>query len=382
MLKFGETGSFKFEAISMSKKSATAKTEAEVLTDLPVWDLSALYSGMDDPKIAGDLKWVVDAAIAFAARWKGNLSTAAKAKNDDGLGAAIKSFEAIDERAGRLGSYAGLNYYSNTADTAAAKFFADVQGTLTDMSSHLVFFSLELNAIAEEDLGAAFNNDKLLAHYKPWVEDLRMEKPYQLEERVEQVFQEKSMTGASAWNRLFDETMAAMTFDVGNEKLSLEATLNLMQSADGTVRENGAKALIAKFKDNTRLFSLITNTLAKDKEISDRWRGFKDVADGRHLSNRVEGPVVDALVAAVKDAYPRTAHRYYKLKAKWLGMEQLAGMRRAKPYWRRTAISRPKWRRLPNVSLMKTGLMRPIALERRRALLPTRLSLLPTLMCF
>lgn len=302
------------------KSGATKPVE---LTNLPNWDLSALYRGMDDPKIAEDLRWVVDAAVAFAAEWKGKLESAAGLKDKAGLGAAIAAFETIDERAGRLGSFAGLNYYGNTEDTTAAKFFADVQSTLTDMSSHLVFFSLELNAIGNEQLQAAFKTDALLAHYRPWVEDLRMEKPYQLEERVEQVFQEKSMTGASAWNRLFDETMAAMRFNIEGQNLSLEQALNFMQNPDPAMRESGAKALSAKFKENTRLFALITNTLAKDKEISDRWRGFKDVADGRHLANRVEGEVVDALVAAVKDAYPRTAHRYYKLKAKWLGMDQL-----------------------------------------------------------
>jgi oligoendopeptidase F len=322
MLKVAQTGSFKFEAITMPA-SKTKKSETESLGNLPAWDLSALYSGMQDARIADDLNWVVDAAAAFAARWKGNLDAAAKATGNEGLGAAIQAFETIDERAGRLGSYAGLNYYANTSDTAAAKFFADVQGTLTDMSSHLVFFGLEMNAIGDEALRHAFKADAVLARYKPWVDDLRMEKPYQLEERVEQVFQEKSITGASAWNRLFDETMAAMRFDVNDESLSLEPTLNLMQNADPAIREKGAKALTAKFSENTKLFSLITNTLAKDKEISDRWRGFKDVADGRHLANRVEGAVVDALVAAVQDAYPRTAHRYYKLKAKWLGMEQL-----------------------------------------------------------
>jgi oligoendopeptidase F len=331
MLKVETTRSFKFEPIHMPSSPTTlqmTQKEADLLSNLPNWDLSALYNGMDDPRISEDLQWVVDAAAAFAAHWKGNLGSASKASGSDGLGAAIAAFETIDERAGRLGSFAGLNYYGNTADTAAAKFFSDVQGTLTDMSSHLVFFGLEMNAISDDDLQAAFKTDAVFARYRPWVEDLRMEKPYQLEERVEQVFQEKSITGTSAWNRLFDETMAAMRFDVAgidgkSESLSLEPTLNLLQNADGAIREQGAKALTAKFSENTRLFALITNTLAKDKEISDRWRGFKDVADGRHLANRVEGPVVDALVAAVKDAYPRTAHRYYKLKAKWLGMEQL-----------------------------------------------------------
>ncbi|MGL4404514.1 MAG: M3 family oligoendopeptidase, partial [Notoacmeibacter sp.] len=305
-----------------------ASEKSAILDNLPVWDLSALYGAIDDPKVADDLKWVVEAAAAFAQRWKGKLGAAAVATGQQGLGAAIQEFELIDERAGRLGSYAGLNYYGNTADPAAAKFFADVQATLTEMSSILVFFGLELNAIDDQTLGSAFNADTVLAHYKPWVQDLRMEKPYQLEERVEQVFQEKSMTGASAWNRLFDETMADMRFDVVDvngktESLSLEPALNLMQNADPKIREQGAKALINKFSSQTKLFALITNTLAKDKEIGDRWRGFKDVADGRHLANRVEGAVVDALVDAVQDAYPRTAHRYYKLKAKWLGMEQL-----------------------------------------------------------
>jgi oligoendopeptidase F len=306
-----------------SATSLAGKSDTAAPGNLPVWDLSALYGGIDDPEITGDLKWVSDAAAAFVARWKGKLGAAAKATGDDGLGAAIKAFEEIDERAGRLGSFAGLNYYANTDDPAAAKFLADVQAHLTAMSSDLVFFALEINAIEDDALQAAFRADVLLARYKPWVDDLRMEKPYQLEERVEQVFQEKSMTGAAAWNRLFDETMAAMRFEVDGESLPLEPALNLMQNADAAIREKGAKALAAKFGENTRLFSLITNTLAKDKEIADRWRGFKDVADGRHLANRVEREVVDAMVAAVQNAYPRTAHRYYKLKAKWLGMEQL-----------------------------------------------------------
>jgi oligoendopeptidase F len=297
---------------------------------LPVWDLGALYAGMDDPAVKTDLEIVAADAKTFAARWKGRLAEAAGVSGDDGLGAAISAYEAIDERAGRLGSFAGLAYYANTIDPAAAKFYADVQDALTAMSAGLVFFTLELNDIGDEALAEAFARDAVLARYRPWVEDLRKEKPHQLEERVEQVFHEKSVTGAGAWNRLFDETLAALTFDVDGQALPLEVTINLLQHPDPAMREKGATAISSRLAGNARLFTLIINTLAKDAEISSRWRGFADVADARHLANRVEGEVVDAMVAAVRDAHPRITHRYYKLKAKWLGMEQLN-------YWDRSA---------------------------------------------
>ena len=152
--------------------------------------------------------------------------------------------------------------------------------------------------------------DPALGHYRPWIEDVRKEKPYQLEDRVEQLFHEKSVTGRGAWNRLFDETMTSLRFTVDGEDLAIEPMLNLLQEPQEAMRRAAAEALAATFKANTRLFTHITNTLAKDKEISDRWRGFRDVAEARHLSNRVEPDVVDALVAAVRDAYPRLSHRY------------------------------------------------------------------------
>jgi oligoendopeptidase F len=304
--------------------------EAAALGDLPVWDLGALYAGMDDPAVKADLDRVAAMAAAFADRWKGRLAEAAGSTGNDGLGAAIRAYEEIDELAGRLGSFAGLTYYADTVDPAASKFFADVQDSLSAMSTGLVFFSLELNAIDDAALAGAMARDAALARYRPWVEDLRKEKPHQLEERVEQVFHEKSITGAGAWNRLFDETLAAMTFDVDGNKLPLEATVNLLQHSDGVVRAKAAKAISLRLGEDARLFTLITNTLAKDGEISARWRKFDDVADGRHLANRVEREVVEAMVSAVRDAYPRIAHRYYALKARWLGMEQLN-------YWDRNA---------------------------------------------
>src|SRR4029077_12714861 len=191
-----------------------------------------------------------------------------------------------------------------------------MQERITAASSHLLFFVLELNRIDDKLLEAAMA-DPALGHYRPWIEDIRREKPYQLEDRVEQLFHEKSVTAYGAWNRLFDETISGLRFSVGGEKLPIEQTLTLLQDSDETVRKHAAQALAKTFAANLRVFTLITNTLAKDKEISDRWRGFPDVASSRHLANRVEPEVVDALVATVRAAYPRLSHRYYALKAKW-----------------------------------------------------------------
>ena len=223
---------------------------------------------------------------------------------------------------GRIVSFAGLIHAGDTSDPIRSKFYGDVQEKITAASSHLLFFTLELNRIDDDAMKAALA-DAELAHYAPWIDDVRAEKPYQLEDRVELLFHEKSVTGHGAWNRLFDETMASLRFDVEGEELAIEPTLNLLQDRVESVRKSAAEALAATFKKNIRLFTQITNTLAKDKEISDRWRGFKDVAAARHLSNRVEPEVVDALVAAVHEAYPRLSHRYYKLKAKWFGREFL-----------------------------------------------------------
>jgi oligoendopeptidase F len=204
---------------------------------------------------------------------------------------------------GRIVSYAGLVYAGDTSDPARSKLYGDIQERMTDASTHLLFFGLELNQVDDTLIENALAADPLFAHYRPWVVDLRKEKPFQLEDRVEQLFHEKSITGRGAWNRLFDETMSALRFDVEGERLTLEPTLNKLQDAEPETRRKAADALATTFRENLRTFTLITNTLAKDLDISNRWRGYVDIADFRHLSNRVEREVVDALTAAVQDAY-------------------------------------------------------------------------------
>jgi len=297
---------------------------------LPEWNLDDLYRGLDDPAIKRDLDRADAECAAFEEAYKGKLAgLAAAADGGAALAVAVRRYEAIDDAMGRLSSFAGLVHAGNTLDPARTKFYGDVQERLTAASIHLLFFTLELNRIDDAVLDRAMA-DPALGHYRPWLEDVRRYRPYQLEDRVEQLFHEKSVTAYSAWNRHFDATIANLRFKVAGKSLVIEPVLNLLQDRSGAKRKAAAQALAHTFKDNVQQFALITNTLAKDKEISDRWRGFADIADARHLENRVEREVVDALVAAVHAAYPRLSHRYYRLKAQWFGKKRL-------PHWDRNA---------------------------------------------
>jgi oligoendopeptidase F len=308
---------------------AAAKT-AEALGPMPEWNLADLYPSPTAPEIARDLEKAAAEAQRLKDAYHGKLG--AVAADGGALATAIEEFERFVELTGRLGSFAGLHYAGNQADPERAKFYGDIAEKLTAISTDIIFFELELNQIDDATLEAALKNERL-ARYKPWIANVRKEKPYQLEEKLERLFHEKGQTSSGAFNRLFNETLAALRFPVAGEgePLALEMTLNLLSDPDEKKRQAGAEALAKVFKDNVRLFTLITNTLAKDKEISDRWRGFKDVADARHLANQVEPEVVDALVSSVRAAYPRLSHRYYAMKAKWLGKEKLAHWDRNAP---------------------------------------------------
>jgi len=312
-----------------ARSSGKSETSPE-LGALPEWNLTDLYRSIDAPEFKRDLERAETECVAFEKAYKGRLEELAAGKHPgQSLVEPVRRYEAIEDLLGRLLSYAMLVYTGNTADPHIAKFYGDTQERITAISLHLLFFGLELNRIDDALIEQAMA-DPALGHYRPWIEDLRKEKQYQLEDRIEQLFHEKSVSGSAAWNRLFDETIAGLRFEVNGEELAIEPTLSLLQDPHEEKRKAAAEALAATFKDNVRTFALITNTLAKDKEISDRWRGFVDVADARHLSNRVEREVVDALVSSVQAAYPKLSHRYYALKAKWFGKERL-------PHWDRNA---------------------------------------------
>ncbi len=286
---------------------------------LPEWDLSDLYSAPDDPRISADMDWLETACTRFAADYQGRLAEL----DADAMLECIRAYEAIQNRAGRLMSYAGLRYYQNTVDAERARFMQNLQERITEFTTPLVFFSLEINRIDDDRLEALLAGNADLARYRPVFENLRRMKPYQLSDELEKFIHDLSAVGASAWNKLFDETIAALTFTVEGETLNLEATLNLFTDHDRGRREAAAHALAGVLGENIRLFARVHNTLAKEKAIEDQWRGFETPQTSRHLSNQVEPEVVEALRNAVVAAYPRLSHRYYALKARWLGLDRL-----------------------------------------------------------
>lgn len=327
-----------------------AGSAAQKLGPLPEWQLDHLYPGMGSTQFADDLASMARESLAFATKYRGKLAGIAASENGAfALHAAIHTYEGIEDRMGRIISYAGLIYSTDTTNPAHGKFYGDAQEKVTAASSELLFFALELNRLDDVRINVLMEQAPL-NHFKPWLIDLRKDKPHQLEDRIEQLFHEKSVSGRSAWNRLFDETMASLRFEINGETLTLEPTLTKLQDADGAVRKAAAQAVSKTLGENIRLFTLITNTLAKDKEISDRWRNFADVADSRHLDNRVEPEVVEALVSAVEAAHPRLSHRYYALKAKWFGRDQL-------DFWDRNApLPKVEQRTIPWVEARDTVL--------------------------
>ncbi|NHF71692.1 M3 family oligoendopeptidase [Paracoccus xiamenensis] len=286
---------------------------------LPDWDLTDLYPSPDAPELKADLAALEEKAASFAADYEGKLADL----NAPEMLQAVLRYEDIDILGGRIMSYAGLRYYQNTTDAGRAKLLSDLQAQITDMTTPLVFFSLEFNRIPEETYQAVFTAADGPARYKPVFDRMRAMRPYQLSDELEKFLHDNSVVGAAAWNRLFDETMAGLEFDVDGETLGLEATLTLLTDHDRAKREAAARALAVVFGRNIKLFSRVHNTLAKEKAVEDKWRKMPSPQHGRHLSNHVEPEVVEALRNAVTAAYPRISHRYYALKAKWLGLDKL-----------------------------------------------------------
>jgi oligoendopeptidase F len=302
-----------------------AMAEVNALGQLPEWDLADLYPGRDSPELKADLAALEKSAAEFQGRYRGRLGELSGAA----LGTAIAEYEALQEIGGRVSSYAELTRAADIADPEIARFAQTMQEKINAIATELLFFALELNRLDDESLEAKAA-DPALGKYRPWLRDVRAMRPYQLSDDLEKLLHEKSVAGRNAWTRLFDETTADLRFPFRGEALTEAAAMHLLSDRDGGVRREAAETIGAVLGENRRVFALITNTLAKDKEIEDRWRKFPHPISARNLSNYVEDEVVDALVAAVRASYPRLSHRYYRLKAKWFGVEAL-------PYWDRNA---------------------------------------------
>ena len=297
---------------------ATAAAGGRDLGDLPEWDRTDLSPAPDAPELKRDLDWLEEACARFAEDYEGKLGDLGAA----GFLEMIRRHERIEAVGGRLMSYAGLRYYQLTLDAERAKFLSDCQEKLTRFTTPLVFFSLELNTVEDDAYTALFEADDELARYKPAFDRIRAMKPYQLSDELERFLHDMGVVG-DAWMKLFDETIAGLTFTIDGEEMSIEAALNFLTEQDRSKREAAARELARVFGENIRTFARVHNTQAKEKEVMDRWRGMPSAQMGRHLSNDVEPEVVEALRDAVGAAYPRLSHRYYELKRKWLGLETM-----------------------------------------------------------
>ncbi|MCX7560880.1 M3 family oligoendopeptidase [Sulfitobacter sp. F26204] len=297
-------------------RDANAAGGNKNLGDLPEWDLNDLYTGEDAPELKRDLDWLEQACASFATEYEGKL----EALDAPGLLECVLRNEKINQIAGRIMSFAGLRYYQLTTDAGRAKFMSDMQEKITNFTTPLVFFTLELNKLPDDHLDTLLNKNADLARYKPVFDRIRAMKPYQLSDELEKFMHDLGVVG-DAWERMFDETIAGLEFDVDGEVLGLEGTLNLMTDPVREKREAGVREIAAVMGRNIKTFARVHNTQAKEKEIIDRWRGMETAQTGRHLSNQVEPEVVEALRNAVVDAYPKLSHRYYELKRKWLGLD-------------------------------------------------------------
>ena len=304
---------FQLPIRTLDSEHSTGSSE---LGQLPDWNLNDLYTATDAKELIRDLNWLEKECNEFAKSYEGKLHSL----SDKEMLTCIVRNEKISSISGRIISYAGLLYYQKTTDADRAKFLSDMQEKITVFTKKLIFFSLEINSLEDEFLDKLFTKNDQLARYKPVFEKIRAMKPYQLHDEIEKFLHDLGIVG-DAWEKLFDETIAGLTFKIGDESLNIEATLNLLTDQNRENREKATRELARVFSENIKVFTRVHNTQAKEKEIIDRWRGMPTAQMGRHLANQVEPEVVEALRNAVVKAYPEISHRYYELKRKWLGLE-------------------------------------------------------------
>ena len=307
----------------MTQAPQSKKRNAD--SPLPQWNLSDLYPAPDGAEIEGDLKAADEDAKKFTKKYKDKLEGLSGAR----LAKAVAEYERQQERLARVMSYAQLRHAGDMSDPEIGRFAQGMRERVTAIDSNLLFFTLEINRIDDKALAAKLK-DPALARYAPWLRDVRAYRPHQLSDELERLLHDKAVAGQAAWMRLFDETVADLRFAIGGKLLTSAEALDRLTDPDSAVRSEAAKMIGKVFGDNLRLFAHITNTLASEKSIEDRWRGFARPVSARNLANQVEDEVVDALVSAVTASYPDLSHRYYTLKANWMGVERL-------DYWDRNA---------------------------------------------
>ena len=291
-------------------------------TEAPLWDLTDLYASRDDAKVAADLekaRGLVDSLNGL----KGKLAAEQDAASlGFVLDRAIHLYEQASDVLGALGAYAFLSASTARDDATAQGFEADVREKITAIATPTVWLTLEINQIDNAALEAALTAHDGAARWRPWLRRVRAMKPHELSAELETFIAERGPITAQ-WPRLFDEQLAALRAKAGSESLTLAEALNRLSDAKPTRRKAAAEGLSEALAARAPTLALVLNTVAADKAMEDRWRGFKRPADSRHLGNEVDGEAVDAMAEAVAAAYPRLSHRYYALKAKAMGKARL-----------------------------------------------------------
>ena len=280
----------------------------------PTWDLTDLYDGIADGAIAADIAACRQEAEQLEAAWQGRLADADGAA----LAGLIADYERILEMLGKAQSHAQLLFAASTTDSQIARHHQSIREASADIGARLLFIELELAALDDAHVTQLLDTPAL-AVWQPWLRRVRAWAPHQLAPDMERMLAERAPSGRGAWVRLFDETAAALRFPFGGADVTEAEILNALSSPNGDERRAAGESLSTTLKDNERLLSLVLNTIAKDKEVEDRWRGFARPVDSRNLDNDVDDDTVDALVGAVDSRNADLAHRYYRLKAGWMG---------------------------------------------------------------
>ena len=292
---------------------------------LPAWDLKDFYQDIHDPEIQVDLNEYKNGMEKFAADYKGRVGSLTAEE----FYQAVRKIEDLSVKASRLGEFAYLNMVTQMKNAEATGFYQNISEKLTDYSKPAIFFSLEINALPDAKIAEWLRNDKV-AFYKPWLEKTRRFKDYELSEEVEEILHEKSVTSSSAWVRLYEETSSRLKYYVDGKEYNDAEISKLLLDKDPEIRAKAGKELNRVSRENAPLFSLIYNMVIKDKAIEDAKRGFRQPVSERNMAENVKDSTVETLAETVRKNYKNIAHRFYRLKAKWLGVDKIQ-------YWDRNA---------------------------------------------
>ncbi|HEX7800334.1 MAG TPA: M3 family oligoendopeptidase, partial [Asticcacaulis sp.] len=301
----------------------TQTLPTDAASGLPIWDLSDLYDGPEDPRIREDFARG-ERHVKELARLEGAFLSARA--NAERLGLLIDQAaglyeKAMDDMGGAL-AYATLSSTIDRENPAVAKMQSDLSSQAAMISAGALFLSLELNQLEDWEIEQALRATERAQRWRPWLRRIRASRPHELSADLERLMLER-MPATAQWTRLFDETLTRLRARVGKENLTLNEALTRLSAPQAATRKAAAKGLSAALAENAPVLALALNTLAFEKQIEDRWRKYDDPAASRHLANEVDKDAVDAMAEAVGESYARLSHRYYALKARIMGRKSL-----------------------------------------------------------